>query len=642
MQGLAVGIHRDLIAGRQLFAGIDPVLFDKIQVLLADVRRERVSTGAQVLKASALGFDDPFIGIVVAVEDDAGVLLERLADEGADVLFEFVLRNGFQDVREAFQLFGEDGVQHGVRACQRGRGAHHTEFELVAREGKGRCTVAVRIVLLEFRDELDAGLHFGGLDGFHGLARLDGILQSQEVVPEIDGDDGGRRLVRAETVVVSGARDTGSEEILVLVDTLDHGGQHDEEDEVVERVLAGFEQVDAGIGGDGPVIVFAGTVDAGKRLFMDEAREVVLLRNGLHDLHRQLVLVGADIGVRVDRRHLVLRRCDFVVLGLRVNTEFPQFHVEVGHEGLDRRLDGAEIVVLHLLALRGLGAEKGASGSDEVFPLVEEVAVDEEILLLTADGGTDMLRTGGVSEDVDDAHGLLVDGLDGAEQRSLLVEDLSAVGAEDGRDAEGVILDERRRGRVPGGIAPRLEGGADAAGRERGRIGFGSDELFAGEVHDDLPVAHRSDEAVVLLRGDAGHGLEPVGVVRGTFFYCPGLHGTGDLLRDLRVQRLVVGRRLFQGIIGLVGESLMHDFVREQKAAEDLRYIVHTHLVSSYKKSAVPLRYSAIAVFPRKLYSLWKSLSIIFSSCGRSDGRSVRSSAGCVQRSFRVRAGSSR
>ena len=581
MQGLAVGVHRDLVAGRQLFAGVDLVLFDEGQVLLADVSREGVRTGAQVLEASALRFDDPFVGIVVAVEDDAGVLFERLADEGTDVAFEVVLRNGFQDVCKAFQFLGEDGVQHGVRARQRGRGAHHTEFELVAREGKGRCTVAVRIVLLEFRDELDAGLHLGGLDGFHGLTRLDGVFQSQEVVPEVDGDDGGRRLVRAETVVVAGARDTGSEEILVLVDALDHGGQHDEEDEVVERVLAGLEQVDAGIGGDGPVIVFAGTVDAGKGFFMDEARKVVLLRDGLHDLHRQLVLVGADVGIRVDGRHLMLRRRDFVVLGLRVDAEFPQFHVEVCHEGFDRRLDGAEIVVLHLLALRGLGAEKGASGGDEVFPLVEEVAVDEEVLLLAADGGTDMLRTGGVAEDVDDPHGLLVNGLDGAEQRGLLVEDLSAVGAEDGRDAEGVIFDERRRGRVPGGIAPRLEGGADTAGRERGRVGFRTDELLAGEVHDDLPVAHRSDEAVVLLRGDASHGLEPVGVVRGTFFHRPGLHGAGDLLRDLRVQRLVVGRRLFQSVVGLIGESLMHDFVREQKAAEDLRYIVHTHRFSS-------------------------------------------------------------
>ena len=294
---------------------------------------------------------------------------------------------------------------------------------------------------------------------------------------------------------------------------------------------------------------------------MDEAREVVLLRDGLHDLHRQLVLVGADVGVRVDGRHLVLRRGDFVVLGLRVDAEFPQLHVEVRHEGFDRRFDGAEIVVLHLLALRGLGAEEGPSGGDEVFPLVEEVAIDEEVLLFAADGGADMLRAGGVAEDVDDAHGLLVDGLDGAEQRGLLVEDLSAVGAEDGRDAQSVVLDERRRGRVPGGVASRLKGRADAAGRERRRVRFRTDELLAGEVHDDLPVAHRSDEAVVLLGGDTGHGLEPVGVVSGTFFHRPGLHGTGDLLRDLRVQRRVVRRSLFQRVVGLVGESLMHDFV---------------------------------------------------------------------------------
>ena len=277
----------------------------------------------------------------------------------------------------------------------------------------------------------------------------------------------------------------------------------------------------------------------------------------------------------------MLGRRDFVVLGLRVDTEFPQFDVEVCHEGFDRRLDGTEVVVLHLLALRGLRAEEGAAGGDEVFPLVEEVAVDEEVLLLAADGGMTVLRAGGVAEDVDDTHGLLVHRLDGAEQRGLLVEDLSAVGAEDGRDAQGVILDEGRRGRVPGGVAPRFERGADAARRERRRVRFRTDELFTGEIHDDLAVAHRGDEAVVLLRGDTGHGLEPVGVVRGTFFHGPGLHGAGDLLRDVRVQWLVVGRRLFQRTIGLVGEPFMHDFVREDEAAEDLRNIVHSHMVSS-------------------------------------------------------------
>ena len=314
---------------------------------------------------------------------------------------------------------------------------------------------------------------------------------------------------------------------------------------------------------------------------MDEAREVVLLRNGLHDLHRQLVLIGADVGLRVDGSHLMLGRRDFVVLGLRVDTEFPQFDVEVRHEGFDRRLDGTEVVVLHLLALRGLGAEEGAAGGDEVFPLVEEVAVDEEVLLLAADGGVAMLRVRGVAENIDDPHGLFVHRLDGTKERGLLVEDLSAVGAEDGRDAEGVILDERRRSRVPCGVAPGLEGGADAARGERRRVGFRTDEFLTGEVHDDFAVSHRSDEAVVLLGGDAGHGLEPVGVVGGTLFHGPGLHGARDLLRDVRIQRLVVGRRLFQSTVGLVGESFVHDFIREDEAAEDLRNIGHSHKVSS-------------------------------------------------------------
>ena len=44
--------------------------------------------------------------------------------------------------------------------------------------------------------------------------------------------------------------------------------------------------------------------------------------------------------------------------------------------------------------------------------------------------------------------------------------DISAVGAEYGGDAQGLILDKGVAGGVPGGIAPGLEGGPQPAGGE--------------------------------------------------------------------------------------------------------------------------------------------------------------------------------
>src|SRR5206468_12746705 len=88
---------------------------------------------------------------------------------------------------------------------------------------------------------------------------------------------------------------------------------------------------------------------------------------------------------------------------------------------------------------------------------------------------------------------------------------------ERGWDAEiravGVVEDERRRGRVSRGVAARLEGRADAAGRERRRVRLALDQLLAGELGDRATVARRRVERVVLLCGRSGERLEPVRVV---------------------------------------------------------------------------------------------------------------------------------
>src|SRR4029079_12160561 len=100
----------------------------------------------------------------------------------------------------------------------------------------------------------------------------------------------------------------------------------------------------------------------------------------------------------------------------------------------------------------------------------------------------------------------------GAQQRDLVVERLAGPRRERGRDAEQrpvrVLEDERGGGRVPCGVAARLEGGADAAGRERGRVRLALDELLARELGDRVAVARRVVERVVLLGRQAGQRLE--------------------------------------------------------------------------------------------------------------------------------------
>ena len=208
-------------------------------------------------------------------------------------------------------------------------------------------------------------------------------------------------------MIVACGGDRDAEQILILVDSLDDCGQEQQELCVLARVLARLEQVLACIGGNRPVIVLAGAIDALERLLVQQAGKAVLLSDRAHDLHGQLVVVGSDIGGGEDRSHLVLARCNLVVLGLGEDAELPQLLVEILHERCNARTECAEVVIIHLLALRRHRAEQGAAGEDEVLALCVVLAVDQEVLLLGAYGGGNALYV--LAEQLEYAAGLRAD-----------------------------------------------------------------------------------------------------------------------------------------------------------------------------------------------------------------------------------------
>ena len=97
-----------------------------------------------------------------------------------------------------------------------------------------------------------------------------------------------------------------------------------------------------------------------------------------------------------------------------------------------------------------------------------------------------------------DAQGLLAEGLLRAQHRDLVVQRLARVGDEAGGDGQGhavgLDLQEDRAGDVPGGVAAGLEGGADAARREGAGVRLALDEALAGELGDGLAVAGGAQE----------------------------------------------------------------------------------------------------------------------------------------------------
>ena len=247
-----------------------------------------------------------------------------------------------------------------------------------------------------------------------------------------------------------------------------------------------------------------------------------------------------------------------MVLGLGQNAELPEFLVQILHERGHARLDGAEIMVVQLLPLRRLRAEERAARVEQVLALIVKRLVDEEIFLLRADRRAHS-PDGGVAEELQNAQALLVDGLHGAQQRGFLVERLAAVGTERGRDIEHMILDEREGRRVPCGVASGLKRGAQTAGGEAGRVRLALNQLLAGKLHDNAAACGGRDERVVLLRRDAGHGLEPVGKMRRAELNGPVLHGIGHDVSRSQIEPLALVNGSINVLEYLFRQLLLHD-----------------------------------------------------------------------------------
>ena len=234
---------------------------------------------------------------------------------------------------------------------------------------------------------------------------------------------------------------------------------------------------------------------------------------------------------------------DLVVAGLDRHAELGQLLLGLEHAREHALGDRPEVVVVELLALRRLGAEQRAAGGHEVRALEVVLLVDQEVLLLGADR-REHVRHGRVAEQRQRADGAARQRVHRAQQRDLLVERLAGPRRERGRDAEQravrVLEEERRRRRIPRGVAARLERRADAAGRERRRVGLALDQLLAGELGDRVAVAGGRVERVVLLGGRAGERLEPVRVVGRAALHRPLAHRRGDGVGERRLERLAL------------------------------------------------------------------------------------------------------
>ena len=444
---------------------------------------------------------------------------------------------------------GGDGVQYGDGEADRLTRSHRAELELVAGEGERRGAVTVASVFRQLRKHLRAQSEEAAFSGGGGRSGDELLEDVGELVAREDGDDGRRRFVRTQTVVVRGMGDGHAQQILVIMNGFDDGRREEQEAQVRVRIFTRLEQVHPGGGAHRPVGVFSASVHTGKRLLVHQGNETVFTGDRFQDGHRQLLVIGCDVRRFEDRSDFKLSGSHFVVTRFHGHTQAVEFFFRIHHEGQHALRNRSEVVVFQFLTFRWLGADQGAVGLHQIRTRVEEFLIDQEVLLFATHGGVDTLLFG-IAQQLERFHSHGVQGVVGTQNRGFRIQGLAFPrrvrrwNAQ--RGAIRILNNEGGGCRIPCGVTTRFEGGTQAAVREARRIRLALDQLFAGELGDRTATLVRSDERVVFLSGLSGERLEPVRVVRGAFFDGPIFHHHRNHVGHIGIQRLMIGDGFLQ------------------------------------------------------------------------------------------------
>ncbi len=182
------------------------------------------------------------------------------------------------------------------------------------------------------------------------------------------------------------AEATDAQQAAVLVHRADDRGAEDQELRVVVRGVAGHRAGCPCVGLPSEKFTcLPEPLTPAKGFSWKQALHAVLARpRALKVVISSCWWSVATLAALEHRRDLELAGGDLVVAGLDGDAELEQLPLGVHHEAEHALGDGAEVVVVELLALRRLRAEQGAAGVQQVRTGQEEVAVDQEVLLLGA------------------------------------------------------------------------------------------------------------------------------------------------------------------------------------------------------------------------------------------------------------------
>ena len=146
-------------------------------------------------------------------------------------------------------------------------------------------------------------------------------------------------------------------------------------------------------------------------------------------------MVYGKIAFLIDWCQLKLVWCHLVMTGLARDAEFECLDFQILHESLHTLRDGSEIMVIHLLVLRRVVSHQGTARKHQVRTSRVKALIYQEVLLLPTEIGLHLLYLW--IEIVAHLGSRLTQGMERAEQWSLVVQSLTGIRYKDGWDTEG-------------------------------------------------------------------------------------------------------------------------------------------------------------------------------------------------------------
>ena len=152
-----------------------------------------------------------------------------------------------------------------------------------------------------------------------------------------------------------------------------------------------------------------------------------------HDFHGQLVVVNGYVCGIKDRSQLMLCRSNFVMFCFCRDTKFPQLYIQIMHISSNLWFQGTKVMIFHFLSFWSRCTKQSTSAEYQVFSLLIQVFVYQEIFLFRSDR-CGHAGNGFISQKFQHLYCFCVQCFHGTEQWSFLIQCLSAVRAECSRN----------------------------------------------------------------------------------------------------------------------------------------------------------------------------------------------------------------